>query len=185
MEQQTAAFPVTVPKALYVKASVYHARRAGALRNTAVLLVACGLLLLAGIYVFRWYTGSFLSVLPALFLLSAGLLMPLILWLEVGSVKRKAEKEYGTFSALMQPMELTLKPDSAEVSAASLKLHDPYALMVSCTETSDFFLLIKDRDRFLLIPKAAAPENQKADVTDFLRMTFARRYIRSRHWLFG
>ena len=164
----------------YIQGSLYHARWAGQLRNTLGVLTVGALLFTGGLvvllqYIQKSYANSLLLLAVVMGL--SGIALPLIYLLyHLAAVKKQAAANYPAFEKMMKPMTVRLYEDKADTVSGYLMLYDQYALMAKCVETKEFFLLIKDRDRFLLIPKDNLPNQKRGEVEEFLRLVFAGRY---------
>ena len=115
-------------------------------------------------------------------------LCPLILLLffvaEPGAVRRQAGRDYQTYAALLCPATLRIFPDNVVTVAPHLTLTDQYALMPECIETPELLVFLKDRERFLVLPKRCMPEEQREALLEQFRITFVRRRRRMSNWLF-
>ncbi len=164
----------------YIQGCLYHARLAGRLRNALGMLALGAVLLTGGMvallqFLQRSYAYSLLWLSVLLGFL--GIALPFVyLVANTSAVRKQAVADFKVFQKLMQPMTVRFYEDQVDTVSEHLTLHDQYALMARCMETRDFFLLIKDRDRFLLIPKDQLPDQKRAAMEEFLRMVFARRY---------
>ena len=101
-----------------------------------------------------------------------------------GILKKRAGGYYKTYDALMNPATLRLYADNAITEAQSITLTDPYALMSGCIETPELVVLIKDRERMLIIPKRCLPPECAQEVVSFLRTVFSRRRRVRKNWVF-
>lgn len=180
--QPRAEFPVNVTKEEYVRAALIAARRTGTLRSTPFVVGAASLVLLIGAFSFRW------PAVPPLISVFFCALCPLLLLLffvaEPAAVRRQAERDYIVYVALFCPATMRLFPDNVVTAAPTLTLTDQYALMPECIETPELVLFLKDRERFLILPKRCIPEEQRADVLEQIRVTFIRRRRVMRNWMF-
>lgn len=82
------------------------------------------------------------------------------------------------------PATVRLYADNAVTVTPTLTLYDQYALIRECVETPDLVILIKDRERQLVIPKRCLPTEKREEILEFLRLTFIRRRRVMRSWLF-
>ena len=180
--QPRAEFPVTVTKEEYIRAALLAARRTGALRSTPVVVAAAALLLLLGAFSFGW-PGVPFSV-SVFFCVLSPLTLLLFFVAEPAAVRRQAGRDYLTYAALLCPATLRLFPDNVVTAAPHLTLTDQYALIPECVETPELLVFIKDRERFLVLPKRCIPEEQRENVLEQLRVTFIRRRRRMSNWLF-
>lgn len=180
--QPRAEFPVTVTKDEYVRAALLAARWTGALRPAPAVVVAAALVLLLGAYSFGW-TGVPVSV--SIFFCA---LCPLILLVffvaEPAAVRRQAGRDYQTYAALLCPARLRLYPDNVVTAAPTLTLTDSFALMPALVETPELLVFLKDRERFLVLPKHCIPEDRRDETLEQIRLIFVRRRHRMRGWMF-
>ena len=56
--------------------------------------------------------------------------------------------------------------------------------MPECIETPELLVFLKDRERFLVLPKRCMPEEQREALLEQFRITFVRRRRRMSNWLF-
>ena len=103
---------------------------------------------------------------------------------EPGAVRRQAGRDYQTYAALLCPATLRIFPDNVVTVAPHLTLTDQYALMPECIETPELLVFLKDRERFLVLPKRCMPEEQREALLEQFRITFVRRRRRMSNWLF-
>ena len=180
--QPRAEFPVTVTKDEYIRAALLAARRTGALRSTPAVVATAALVLLLGVFSVGW-TGVPLSV-SILFCALCPLILLLFFVAEPGAVRRQAGRDYQTYAALLCPATLRIFPDNVVTVAPHLTLTDQYALMPECIETPELLVFLKDRERFLVLPKRCMPEEQREALLEQFRITFVRRRRRMSNWLF-
>lgn len=177
------SLPLTVTEEEYVQAALFMSRRCGTLRSLPLVVVLAAALLGVGLCSLSWFSATFFSLLiPLLFCFTAVLLLILIFRVEPARVKKQAREQYTTFSQLLQPATLSLFADDAITQTPTLKLTDPYALLVECIETPTLFLLIKDNERQLILPKRCIPPEQQENVHEFLRLVFIRKRRLMAHW---
>ena len=180
-----ARFSLTVTGKEYRAASLLAARRRGSLRLLPVMVVAAAALLAIGLFLMDWNRFTVTTALMPLFLcLCCPALLIYGFVLEPQRLRKKADKDYQTYQALMKDAELCLYPDYAVTKTPDLMLHDQYALMKECIETPDLFVFIRESDRLLILPKRCLPLEQKEELQDFLRTTFVRRRHIHRNWMF-
>ena len=185
MQKETPArldITYQLTKKEYTQAAMIMARRSGALRSTPLVVIAAAALLTIGLFSFGWFPA--VPLLPGLICLSCPLLLILFFAVEPAGVRRQAEKDFTTYAALMEPTQLQLYPDNAVTRSPLLTLRDQYALLLECIETPQLFILIKDKERSLVIPKRCIPEEKRAETEEFLRLTFVRKRHVMRSWLF-
>ncbi|MCI9415199.1 MAG: hypothetical protein HFJ79_08520 [Clostridiales bacterium] len=165
----------------YVSGCLLAARRVGSLRALPLAVLGAAALLVIGLFSFGWGVSLFVSLLLCLM---GPLILLFTLVVQPTAVRRQAEAEYGSYRSLMEPAILRLYADEAEITAPCLILTDPYALMGECIETPGLLVLIKDRQRLLVIPKRCIPEGEREELLSFFRLVFARkrRTMRSYLW---
>ena len=166
----------------YVQASMIMARRSGALRSLPLVLAAAAVILTVGMFSFSWFPT--VPLLAALICLCCPLVLILFFAVEPAGVRRQALKDYAVYAKIMEPAMLQLYADNAVTRSPMLTLYDQYALMVECIETRELFILIKDRERCLVLPKRCIPEDKRKETAEFLRLTFVRKRRVMRSWLF-
>ena len=132
-----------------------------------------------------WFRSNFTSsFLPLFVCFCCPVLLTFFFVLQPAVLRKRAARNYITYSALMKQASLKLYADNAVTAAECLTLTDSYALMSGCVETPDLFVLIKDRERMLIIPKRCLPPEREEEITSFLRLVFARRRRVMKNWVF-
>mgnify|MGYP000889096332 FL=1 len=169
----------------YVEASLLAERQGGYLQPLPfVVLVAAGLLFF-GLRMLNWFQSNYHSVFFPLFLcVCCPILLVIYFYILPAALKRRAAKSYRTYQTLMQNPTIQLYADYALTEAHNLTLNDSYARMAGCIETPRLFVLIKDRERLLVIPKRCIPQEQWDQVISFIRLVFARRRKVMKSWIF-
>ena len=99
-------------------------------------------------------------------------------------MRKRAAADFVIFDELLQPATVRLYADNTVTVTPTLTLYDQYALIRECVETPDLVILIKDRERQLVIPKRCLPTEKREEILEFLRLTFIRRRRVMRSWLF-
>ena len=103
---------------------------------------------------------------------------------EPRDVRKKAEKDYETFHALMEPAVVSFYSDNVVTKSPCLTVYDQYALMVECIETPDMLIFIKDAEHQLILPKRCIPPEKTDTSLEFIRQVFIRKRKTMRSWLF-
>lgn len=169
----------------YTRASLLAARRNGPLRPLPLVVLIAALLLFIGLCSFNYFMAKYYSVfIPFFFCFCCIALLLFFFSILPHSVKRSAEKNFSTYQALMGTVTLKLYADNMITESSILTLTDSYALMAECIETPDLFVIIKDKERLLVLPKRCLPQKQADEITAFLRLVFARRRHFMRNWIF-
>ena len=172
-----AAFEVKLEKKEYVAAALIGARRSGVLRSAPMVVVISLALLAVGLLTMNWFQATSTILVPVVMCLACPLLLILFFGVEPGGVRKRAAADFAAFDGLMQP-------DNAVTVTPTLTLYDQYALIRECVETQELLILIKDRERQLVIPKRCLPPEKREEILEFLRLTFIRRRRVMRSWLF-
>ena len=177
-----AAFEVKLEKKEYVAAALIGARRSGVLRSAPVVVVISLALLAVGLLTMNWFQATSTILVPVVMCLAC----PLILFfgVEPEGVRKRAAADFVAFDGLMQPASVRLYADNAVTVTPTLTLYDQYALIRECVETQELLILIKDRERQLVIPKRCLPPEKREEILEFLRLTFIRRRRVMRSWRF-
>ena len=186
-EDKKAKEPLTVDltEDEYVEASVLASRFAGSLRALPALLAAAVVALAAGLSTMNWFWITYRSIAFPLFLCLCGALLLLYgLWLEPRRVQRRAREDFAVHHALMAGAEVSLRADDLVTVTPKATLTDPYALLPLCVETKTLFVLIKDRERMLTIPKRCFPKDGGEERMNELRRVFTRKRWTMRNWIF-
>ena len=179
------AFPVDLNREEYARAALIAARQSGSLRSAPLILVAAALLVTVGLFSFGWFASLFLRVAVAALFGAAGILLFLVYFvMEPAGLRRQAYRDYETYRQLMAPAEIQLFADYVRTVTPTLTLTDQYALLAICVETPELIVLMKDRERMLIVPKRCIPGGQREETLEFLRLVFVRRRRVMRNWLF-
>lgn len=169
----------------YKTAWLLAERGVGVLRALPWAVLVSAALLFAGTCSLSWFRQNYSSVVLPLFLcFLCPALLAFFFFILPGIIKMRAAKDYTAYSALMNDARMQLYTDNVVTSARTLTLNDPYALMAGCIETPGLFVLIKDRERILIIPKRCLPPEKAGEISEFLRHTFARKRRVMRYWVF-
>lgn len=169
----------------YKAASLIANRRNGALRILPLIVLLSAVMLAIGLCTVNWYHITPLSLLISLLIcLSCPIMLILLFWMIPDSVKKKAEKDFVTYQTLMEPAVIRLYADDAVTQTQYLTLTDSYAMMNECIETPTLFVLIKDSERLLIVPKRCLKTEQAGEVTAFLRLVFSRKRRVMKNWIF-
>ena len=179
-EQPRARFSLDTTREEYVAASLFADRRAGSLRALPATVLTAAALLALGLFSFGWLSSP---LLPLLLCLVAPLLLLLILLVQPATVRRQAAADYDSYHKLMENAVLALYSDEAETTAAHVTFTDPYALLTECIETPELLVLLKDRERFFVIPKRCLPPEKREELLSFFRQVFARKRRAMRSWV--
>ena len=179
-----AAFEVKLEKKEYVAAALIGARRSGVLRSAPVVVVISLALLAVGPLTMNWFQATSTILVPVVMCLACPLLLILFFGVEPEGVRKRAAADFVAFDGLMQPASVRLYADNAVTVTPTLTLYDQYALIRECVETQELLILIKDRERQLVIPKRCLPPEKREEILEFLRLTFIRRRRVMRSWLF-
>lgn len=180
-----AEFGVNPTEQEFIEAYLLAERRRGVLKALPALVLLSAGLLTAGLWSFGWFLSHYGSaVIPLLLCLSCPVLLFVLFFAYPQSLRRQAAEEYVHWQALLGQAEMRLYPDDAVTRSETLTLTDPYALMAHCIETPRLFVLVKDHERLLVIPKRCLPADKAGDITDFLRLVFTRRRSVMRNWVF-
>lgn len=179
-----AEFEVKLEKKEYIAAALIGARRSGALRSAPLVIAVSLALLAAGMLTMNWFQATSTILVPVVMCLSCPLLLILFFGMEPGGVRKRAAADFVVFDELLQPATVRLYADNAVTVTSTLTLYDQYALIRECVETPDLVILIKDRERQLVIPKRCLPTEKREEILEFLRLTFIRRRRVMRSWLF-
>ena len=169
----------------YTKAMLLSDRRVGLLRFLPLGLFAAAGLLLVGFGSMQYFIARYNSFLvPLLLFLLAGMVLVFFFYILPDNVRTKAKKSYASFHKLFEGQTIQFYPDTVITRTSCLALTDSYALMLVCIETPQLFVLLKDRDRMLIIPKRCITEDQQAMLVDFLRLVFSRKRRVFKNWIF-
>ena len=175
----------TVSLQEYQTACLLVQRRFGGLRALPyIVLVAAGLLYFGLSALQGGYTDFFSFAIALLLCLGCPGLLLIGLWMMPSMTKKRAAKDYETYQSLMQPAVMRLYADEMVTQSPTLVLTDPYAVMTGCIETPSMLILVKDRERLLIIPKNNLSVDQYEEVLSFFRLVFARRRMVMKNWLF-
>ncbi len=168
-----AVFSVSITEEEYLRAARVASRNGGRLRVVWTGFVLCAALTLTVAGALAAYPWA------ALWLCAVGGTIALVtLCLMRYAFLRTAARDYRVFSAVFSTTEVTLWEDTLEYSGTSCCRKEAYALFSRLVENETQFLLLRDDGTFLLLPKQAFPTDGHA--ADFLRVTFARKYRRTR-----
>lgn len=169
----------------YTKASLLAARRNGPLRALPFVVLAAALLLFVGLCSLQYFMAKYYSFfIPLLLCLCCVILLLFFFSILPHSLKKQAARNFDTYRALMGTVTLRLYADTMVTESPLLTLTDSYALMAECIETPELFIILKDRERLLVLPKRCLPPKQADEITAFLRLVFARRRHFMRNWIF-
>ncbi|MDD2362602.1 MAG: YcxB family protein [Oscillospiraceae bacterium] len=180
-----AEFEIDPTSEEYTAAALLAERQGGALQALPwVIVLAAGLLFL-GLSSFGWFRTNYtVIIMPLMICLLCPFLLIVFFGILPAILKKRATEDYKTYAALMNPATVRLYADNAVTKADRLTLTDPYALMSGCIETPEMLVLIKDRERMLIIPKRCLPPEQAEEIISFLRTVFTRRRRVRKNWVF-
>ncbi|NLN82630.1 MAG: YcxB family protein [Clostridiales bacterium] len=169
----------------YKEASLLAERQGGYLHPLPLVVLVSAVLLFIGLRSLGWFEANYASmIVPLLLCFCCPLLLVVFFYALPSVLKSRAAVNYKTYKALMQTAVVKLYADDMVTEAPNLTLNDPYALMAVCIETPRLFVLIKDRDRMLVIPKRCIPAERSEEIIAFLRHVFTRRRKVMKSWIF-
>lgn len=169
----------------YKEAWLLTERTMGWLRQIPAAVFVSAALLLAGMCSFNWFRQNYSTVFfPLLLCILCPIVLMFYFIILPQAIKFRAAKDFKTHLTLMGNASLQLYADNAVTQTETLTFNDPYALMVGCVETPMLFVLIKDHERILIIPKRCLPPERAEEISDFLRHVFARRRRVMKCWVF-
>lgn len=184
-EKPKAEIQIDITVDDFKKASLLAARRNGLLRSLPLIVLLSAALLFIGLCSFNWFESKYSSAfVPMLLCLACFLLILFFFVVLPNSIKKQAEVNFKTYQNLMEPLSLRLYADNAVTESSCLTLTDSYALMSECIETPEMFVLIKDSERMLVIPKRCLPQEKSKEIIAFLRLVFARHRHFMKNWIF-
>lgn len=184
-ETPKAEFTIETSQKEYTDASLLAARRNGLLHSLPLVVLIAAALLFIGLCSFSWFQSKYSSAfVPMLLCFGCVLLLLFFFTILPNFIKNQATVNFHTYQALMEPVTLRLYADNAVTESSCIKLTDSYALMSECIETPDMFVLIKDGERMLVIPKHCLPPDKSEEITSFLRLVFARHRCFMKNWIF-
>lgn len=180
-----AEFIIDPTQKEYIEASLLAERQGGYLHPLPFVVLISAATLFIGLSTINWFKINYNSYfVPLLLCFCCPLLLVIFFYIQPTVLKRRAAKNYQTYQALMKSASLKFFLDNVVTTADNLTLTDPYALMASCIETPNMFVLVKDRERMLVIPKRCIPHDNQEEFITFLRMVFARRRKVMKNWIF-
>lgn len=178
-------FAVEATQEEYINASLLVERQCGYLHSLPLVVVLSAGLLFIGLSSMNWFKSAYSSVfVPLLLCFCCPLLLVVFFYFQPEVLKKRAKDCYKTYSEIMKDANIKFFDDNAITRTKYLTLTDPYALMSLCIETPDLFVLVKDRERMIVIPKRCIPPEKNEDFTGFLRQVFARRRKVMKSWIF-
>jgi hypothetical protein len=185
LKSPKAEFSIDPTKEEYIKASLLVERQGGYLNSIPIVVIISAVLLFIGLSSMNWFRSTYYSVfIPLILCFCCPLLLVIFFYIQPAILKKRAEKYYRTYQEIMKTANLKFFVDDVITESEYLTLTDPYALMSLCIETPDLFVLAKDRERMLVIPKRCIPQEKRQDFTSFLRQVFARRRKVMKNWIF-
>ncbi len=169
----------------YIEAWLLAERTSGWLRSLWLVVFIAAALLFAGLCSLDWFRHSYSSVfLPLLLCFCCPALLIVFFFIIPEKIKTQAKRDYLTYKTLMANAVIKLNADTVVTSTESLTFNDSYALIAGCIETPQLFVLIKDRERILIIPKRCLPAENADNIVKFLRHVFARKRRVMKNWIF-
>lgn len=180
-----AEISIDVTKEEYIKSFLLVERQIGYLRPLPIAVIASAVLLFLGLSSFNWFRVSYSSIfLPLILCFSCPVLLVYFFYLQPSLLKGRAAGFYKSYSEIMKDSVIEFFDDNFVTKTQYLKLNDPYALMSMCIETPELFVLAKDSERIIVIPKRCIPMENREEVIAFLRLTFAPRRKVMKSWIF-
>lgn len=178
-------FSVDATRREYSTAALLVERQSGYLNLLPGAVVLSAVLLFVGLCSFNWFRTAFCAIyVPLILCLCCPLVLAIFFYALPAAVKKRAERDYKTYSEIMENCSLKFFDDNMIAQTRYLTLTDPYALVGLCIETPELFVLAKDSERMIVIPKRCVPEGGREDFEIFLRQVFARRRKVMKNWIF-
>ncbi|HHV51214.1 MAG TPA: YcxB family protein [Clostridiales bacterium] len=169
----------------YVKSVLLVERQIGYLRPLPIAVIASAILPFLGLSSFNWFRVSYSSIfLPLILCFSCPVLLIYFFYLQPSLLKERAAGYYKTYSVIMKDSVMEFFDDNMVTKTQYLTLNDSYALMSLCIETPELFVLAKDSERIIVIPKRCIPMETREELTAFLRQAFAPRRKVMKSWIF-
>ncbi|MDD3692838.1 MAG: YcxB family protein [Oscillospiraceae bacterium] len=169
----------------YKDAWLLAERAGGWLRPLPLVVFIAAALLFAGLCSLDWFRHNYSSVfLPLLLCFCCPVLLMVFFFVVPKKIETQASRDYLTYKTLMAKATIKLNADTVVTSTENLTFNDSYALMAGCIETPQLFVLIKDRERILIIPKRCLPTENADNIVKFLRHVFARKRRVMKNWAF-
>ncbi|MBE6757671.1 MAG: YcxB family protein [Ruminococcaceae bacterium] len=168
-----AVFSVAVTVEEYTAAARIASLGGGRLRTAWVGFVLLAALTLTIAASLAAYTLAAIGL-----LLGGGVIALTALCLMQYAFGRTVARNYTVFSATFPTAEVVLWEDMLEYNGAYCRRNEAYALFSRLVESRTLFVLQREDGTFLVIPKRALATTDNA--ADFLRLTFARKYRKTR-----
>lgn len=169
----------------YKEAWLLAERANGWLRPLWLVVFISAALLFTGLCTLDWFRHSYSSVfLPLLLCFCCPTLLIVYFFIVPEKIKSQASRDFLTYKTFMTNAKLMLNADNVVTTTENLTFNDSYALIAGCIETPRLFVLVKDKERILIIPKRCLPPENADSIVGFFRHVFARKIKVMKNWVF-